>query len=177
MCLQSKQYSASLKLINWSQLWVSHLQSGGCAQQERGSCSALIKRIVSAGHVNCHGDAVCSMGQREAGCSLCNLFTVCLISHRSMPHTNFLLLLQIQLLLVSKTFFVPRTFFPLKSGIYLLCVPQKNSRSVVLCSSITSILTPCILTVQLKTEKHILSSSSKTVLESYNRSSKVDLQH
>lgn len=59
-----------------SQYCISHLQSGGCAQQDRGSCPAFTERIVSAGHVNCHGDAACSTGQREAGCSLCNLLSV-----------------------------------------------------------------------------------------------------
>lgn len=53
----------------------SHLPCGGCAQRDRGSCPALTKRIVSAGHVNFHGDAARSAGQREAGCSLCNLLS------------------------------------------------------------------------------------------------------
>lgn len=91
-----------------SQLCISHLQSGGCAQQERGSCPAIIKRTVSAGHVNCHGGAVCSTGQTEAGCSRCNLFIVCqLNSHRSMQQTNFLLLPWIKFSIVNKTFFFP----------------------------------------------------------------------
>lgn len=74
-----------------------------CTARER-KLSRHHKHILSAGHVNCHGDAVCSMGKREAGCSLCNLFIVCqFISHRSMPQTNFLLLPQSTFLLVKKT--------------------------------------------------------------------------
>lgn len=57
------------------QLCISHLLSGGCAQQETGSCPALIMRLVSAGHVNRHGDVACGEGAREA--SEKNLFIVC----------------------------------------------------------------------------------------------------
>ena len=139
-----------------SHLRISHLRRGGCAQRDRGSCPAFTKRIVSAGHVNCHGDAVCSTGRREAGCSLCNLFIVCqLIPHTSVPHTNFLPPPQIQFSLVSlpshSTEDTVHFFFPLKGiYIYLLGEPQKKKRKKkknhqLCCASITAVLTPCTL--------------------------------
>lgn len=58
------------KVISYSQLCITHLQSGGgCAQRERGEASPASspsKRVVSAGRVNCHGNAVGGPGQKRS---------------------------------------------------------------------------------------------------------------
>lgn len=72
----------------------------------------------------------------------------------------------------------------IKSEIYLLGKfkkkkKKKYSTSVVLCSFITAILTPLVFSdsVAENPPNNMVSLSPMTVLESYKRNSKMDLQH